>query len=175
MPKIQVNCPTCNETLEIDDKYAGQEVECGSCFQVFVAKSSRPKSKRARDDDEGDRRPARTSSRRSRRDDDDDDYPHDHEDDDDDRPRRRRRRTSSRVPPKSRAVYIILGILLGGLGIHNFYAGRNGPGTSQLVIFLVSIPLLFVCIGAITILIPGIWALVDVCTVDRDGDGRLMV
>ena len=28
----------------------------------------------------------------------------------------------------------ILAILVGGLGIHNFYAGRNGSGTVQLLI-----------------------------------------
>lgn len=31
----------CNAELEIDEQYAGQEVECGNCLQVFVAE--RPK------------------------------------------------------------------------------------------------------------------------------------
>jgi len=39
-------------------------------------------------------------------------------------------------PTKSRGVYIILGILLGSLGIHNFYAGHYGRGSAQLFISL---------------------------------------
>lgn len=28
--------------------------------------------------------------------------------------------------PKSRLAYILMGLFLGGLGVHNFYAGYNG-------------------------------------------------
>src|SRR5262245_33723833 len=38
---------------------------------------------------------------------------------------------------KNRGVYIILGLFLGCLGIHNFYAGYNGRGATQLLISLV--------------------------------------
>lgn len=37
MPNIRFVCPACHTTLELDAQYAGQEVECGSCLQVFVA------------------------------------------------------------------------------------------------------------------------------------------
>lgn len=37
-------------------------------------------------------------------------------------------------PVKSRGVFIILGLLLGCLGIHNFYAGYNVKGAVQLII-----------------------------------------
>ena len=37
MANIRVSCPTCKAELEIDAQYVGQEVECGSCLQVFVA------------------------------------------------------------------------------------------------------------------------------------------
>ena len=103
MADILVTCPTCKTQLEIDAEYEGQEVECGSCLQVFVAttkkargddaggsgrrggsgsSSGRPsRSRSSRDDDDDDDR----GRRRSRRDyDDDDDYDHDYA------PRRRR-------------------------------------------------------------------------------------
>lgn len=38
---------------------------------------------------------------------------------------------------KNRIVFIILGVLLGGLGIHNFYAGYNDDGKKQLCVTLI--------------------------------------
>lgn len=98
MPTIRVTCPTCNETLELDDRYIGQEVECGSCFQTFVAE--RPSSRRRpRDDDEEeeDRRPRR----RRPRDDDDDDYDYD----------RPRRRSSAEGGNTAATWSLVLGLL----------------------------------------------------------------
>ena len=43
---IRVTCPMCGKLLEVDLEHAGQEVECGECFQVFVAEApSTPKIK----------------------------------------------------------------------------------------------------------------------------------
>jgi predicted Zn finger-like uncharacterized protein len=176
MAAIRVTCPTCKTELEIDERHAGQEVECGSCLQVFVAKDpnareeapaasstgKRPYKARRDSDEDDEDRPRR--KRRSRRDNEYGDY----EDDYADRPARRH-------PPKSRLAYILLGIFLGKLGVHNFYAGRTGPGVAQLVIFLVSWPLMCVYIGLITVFIPYIWAIIDIITVEVDGDGRRMV
>src|SRR5262249_24789296 len=94
MSTIRVTCPTCNSELEVDAEFDGQEVECGNCLQVFVAKgpkssqSSRPSgtggtkipgastggSSPKPPTEEPERKPAK---RRSRRDDDDDDAEHD--------------------------------------------------------------------------------------------------
>ena len=103
MPTIV--CPTCATKLEIDDDMIGEDVQCGSCQQIFKAedeskrkRSSRSgrddnddgekprKSKYRKDDDEDDDEDDRPSRRRSSRRDDDDD-----EDDYDDRQRGRRR------------------------------------------------------------------------------------
>ena len=65
------------------------------------------------------------------------------------------------VNQKSRTVYIILAIFLGGLGVHNFYAGRTGIGVAQLLITI------FSC-GTIPI---WLWALVEACIVTTDGNG----
>ncbi|HEY1192395.1 MAG TPA: TM2 domain-containing protein [Gemmata sp.] len=91
----------------------------------------------------------------------------DYDDDDYDRAPRR----SQGGDRKSRLAYILLALFFGELGVHNFYAGRTSPGICQLVIFLVSIPLMFVLIGFITVFIPIVWALIEIIVVDRDGRG----
>ena len=65
--------------------------------------------------------------------------------------------------PRSTVAYILLGLFLGGLGIHNFYAGHNSKATAQLLITLLS------C--GFAGLITGIWALIDICTVRKDANG----
>ncbi len=67
--------------------------------------------------------------------------------------------------PKSRTSYILLGIFLGCLGIHNFYAGYQGRGLAQLLVTL------FLCWTIIFPFFVGIWALVEACTVTKDADG----
>jgi TM2 domain-containing membrane protein YozV len=53
------------------------------------------------------------------------------------------------VGTKSKIVAGILGILLGSIGIHNFYLGKNGRGVLQIVLTLVTL-------GA-----AGIWGFVE--------------
>lgn len=65
---------------------------------------------------------------------------------------------------KSRGVFIVLGLFLGCLGIHNFYAGYNGKGVAQLLISLTFIG----------IFITAIWALVEIITVNTDASGAPM-
>lgn len=69
---------------------------------------------------------------------------------------------------KSRGVFIILGVLLGLLGIHNFYAGYYGRGAAQLIITLL---LGWVIIG---IVITGLWVLIELFTVREDADGNTL-
>lgn len=69
-------------------------------------------------------------------------------------------------PAKSRTAYVLLALFLGGLGIHNFYAGRIGCAVAQLLITLFTGWLIF------PLLIVGIWAIVDAIAVDEDGTGR---
>jgi predicted Zn finger-like uncharacterized protein len=99
MPKTRVTCPTCATPLELDDEYLGQEVQCGSCHQVFEAKSE----KRRRPDDEDDERPSRRKSRFRREADDDED--------DSDRPRRRRRRSGSGGGGSAGTASLVLGLI----------------------------------------------------------------
>ncbi len=66
---------------------------------------------------------------------------------------------------KSRVAYILLGLFLGGLGVHNFYAGYAGKGAVQLILTLTLFWTIVVPI-AVTI-----WIIIEVCTVDRDAFG----
>lgn len=65
--------------------------------------------------------------------------------------------------PKSRLAYILLGLFLGGLGVHNFYAGYNGKGIAQLLMSILSFGVLMpvVCI----------WVIVEIITVTKDVKG----
>ena len=69
-------------------------------------------------------------------------------------------------------INIVLGLFLGGLGVHTFVAGRTAIGLVQLAVFVGSIPLMCFGVGFVTIFIPSIWALVDIIIVQEDGRGR---
>ena len=97
---------------------------------------------------------------------------------------------------KSRGVYIILGILLGTLGIHNFYAGHYRNGSIQICltlliggcaycleslsansgeetdIFLVGVLPVIVTVGCLALLIT---ILMDLFTTVSDSEGRKLV
>lgn len=65
-----------------------------------------------------------------------------------------------------RRTYTLLGFFFGYLGLHNLYANRMSVGIIQL------------CVTVLTCFLASpatwIWALVEICQVDRDGDGYLM-
>lgn len=69
---------------------------------------------------------------------------------------------------KSRIAAGLLGLLLGGLGIHNFYLGYTGKGIAQLLITVLSFGLL-AFIPAIWGLIEGVMILTDKNYLDADG------
>lgn len=66
---------------------------------------------------------------------------------------------------KSRISYILLGIFLGCLGIHNFYAGYAGRAVAQLLITLFTGWLIIPWFAV------WIWCIVEVCTVRVDARG----
>jgi TM2 domain-containing membrane protein YozV len=73
------------------------------------------------------------------------------------------------VSQKSRGTFIILGVLLGGLGIHNFYAGYLGRGFVQLLTTVVLGVFFFV-----GIMIVGFWVIAELFMVKVDAAGRTM-
>jgi Zn-finger nucleic acid-binding protein len=151
MATITVLCPTCDCELELDAQYQGQEVECGSCHQVFVAKSRAERAPPRKSESE----PADRESRRERKSDsrgrrgprryadEDDDY------DDDFYDRRRRRDTDdgSGLGDASLIIGILavfvfwcpligvpmtfVGLILGCLGLRS---KRNGTAIAGVVL-----------------------------------------
>jgi TM2 domain-containing membrane protein YozV/RNA polymerase subunit RPABC4/transcription elongation factor Spt4 len=70
--------------------------------------------------------------------------------------------------PKSRGLFIILGLFLGCLGVHNFYAGYYTKGAIQVAITVV---LGWMIVGLV---ITALWALLEIITVTADADGQRM-
>ena len=70
---------------------------------------------------------------------------------------------------KQRGIFIIIAILLGALGIHNFYAGYYSKGTKQLLITI---------LGALIVIGPLVsfcWAIYDAVNTVNDSDGKIML
>ena len=64
---------------------------------------------------------------------------------------------------KSRTTYIVLGIFLGALGIHNFYGGYTGRAVGQLCLTVLTLGYLGI--------VSWIWAIIEICIIDKDGSG----
>ena len=64
---------------------------------------------------------------------------------------------------KNKMAFVLLGIFLGMLGAHNFYAGYNGKGAAQL------------CLSVLTLGFASpmawIWAVIEICIVTADSQG----
>ena len=81
---------------------------------------------------------------------------------------------AAEVSTKKRWVYQVLALLLGQLGIHNFYAGRIGIAVAQLLITVVG-NIITVSVGATGGVGPVIiWALIEIFAVKKDGKGLPM-
>lgn len=70
---------------------------------------------------------------------------------------------------KSKIAAGLLGILLGSLGVHNFYLGYKGKGTAQLLITLLSFGTLSL-ISSIWGLVEGILILTGSINTDSEGN-----
>jgi TM2 domain-containing membrane protein YozV len=73
--------------------------------------------------------------------------------------------TAAGGAPKQRVAYILLGLFLGTLGVHNFYAGYTGKAVAQLLVTLLTGWL------GVPILAIWIWNIVEIITVERDATG----
>jgi TM2 domain-containing membrane protein YozV len=67
------------------------------------------------------------------------------------------------VAHKSRTSYIVLGIFLGALGIHNFYAGYTGRAVGQLCLTVLTLGYLAI--------VSWVWAIIEICIVNEDSTG----
>ena len=79
--------------------------------------------------------------------------------------------------PKSKVAAGLLGIFLGGLGIHNFYLGYNSKALTQLLLTVIGIPLCCLFVGFFMITAASIWGFIEgifILTgyIDVDGYGN---
>jgi TM2 domain-containing membrane protein YozV len=70
---------------------------------------------------------------------------------------------------KSRGVYIILGLFIGMLGVHNFYAGYLVRGCIQLLLVLL---LGWFVVGFVIV---GVWVIVELFVITKDAAGDRLV
>lgn len=70
-------------------------------------------------------------------------------------------RETAPVSTKSRLTYILLALLLGMIGIHNFYAGYFWTGIIQLILTLTGFGIIFTFI----------WVICDILFTTKDGRG----
>lgn len=75
---------------------------------------------------------------------------------------------------KSRMTFILLGLFLGVLGVHNFYAGYIGRGIGQVLISVFAILSVCVFLGMPFIIVE-IWALIEICLVTKDATGQKFI
>jgi TM2 domain-containing membrane protein YozV len=66
-------------------------------------------------------------------------------------------------PRKSRTTYIVLGIFLGALGVHNFYGGYVGRAVGQLCLTVLTLGYLGI--------VSWVWAIIEICIVEKDSTG----
>jgi TM2 domain-containing membrane protein YozV len=64
---------------------------------------------------------------------------------------------------KNRMTFIVLGVLLGPFGAHNFYAGYKNKGIAQLLLTVLTLGLASP--------MSWVWAVIDVCTIDQNSKG----
>ena len=69
---------------------------------------------------------------------------------------------------RSKLVAGLLGIFLGGWGVHNFYLGKIGRGIAQIVVSIITFG-----VGSLWGCIEGILILCDRITTDADGNPLL--
>jgi TM2 domain-containing membrane protein YozV len=75
--------------------------------------------------------------------------------------------------PKTRVIFVLLGIFLGIFGVHNFYAGYAKKGAMQLVAsVLIGV---YAEIAAWLWVVVWLWAIMEICMVNRDADGTQFV
>lgn len=87
--------------------------------------------------------------------------------------------TLSTTTGKSRALAGVLAILVGGLGVHNFYLGYNQKAIIQLIMFIIGVLTTCLIIGLFIMSAASIWGLVEgimifTGKINTDGNGNLL-
>ena len=80
---------------------------------------------------------------------------------------------------KSKVAAGILALFFGYLGVHNFYLGYTSKAVTQLLLYLLGIPLCLIFVGIPMIIGVGIWVFVEAIMIftgkiDKDAKGNLL-
>lgn len=129
--EFKIECPWCNQHYSVDESFIGQNVECSVCEKKFIV-----------------RKPTVSVSEQQPRFTRPQQYP-DGEHMNQQQGYKTRNGAQNpvnpqqqvvyvQVPPKqkSRGIYVMLGLLLGCFGFHDFYAGHIARGVAHFVLVL---------------------------------------
>lgn len=62
---------------------------------------------------------------------------------------------------KSKILAIVLALLLGGLGVHNFYMGHNTLGLAKIALNAFGIAMSLLAVGQALLFIAGLWVILE--------------
>lgn len=168
---MKIECPHCEQHYEIDDEYIGQIIECQKCKQEFVAEplpvpvvAEPPRtSKRGKGSDvKAGITPANKKCPFCRGDVAADAQKCCHcgewivE----------KAHNDQKNTDKNEIVFVILGVFLGLIGVHNFYVNEKAAGFEKILLFLLGIYLFdwfpHSRIGVVVLFINAIWVIVEI-------------
>ena len=154
---MKTNCPHCGQHFEVEEELAGRSVECSSCGKPFTISAPEPTKRCPMCGEE-----ILAVAKKCR-------YCGEYLDE-----------SNQPVQKKSRAVFILLGLFFGGLGIHNFYIGRTSTGLWEALIGVIGAGIFGVCIfngipynlGSLMLGTLTIWILWEIFTTTQDAAGN---
>lgn len=167
---MKTQCPHCNQRYEVDDEYNGQIIECQNCKQDFFIEPLQelpPKRKL-----ESSQVVSKAISSNTR-------------------PALKqcpfckaeiagdaqkcchcgewvvvKVRNDQEITSKSEIIFVILGLLLGLIGVHNFYVNEKAAGFEKILLSILGISLLdwfpHSPLGAFILFVNAVWVLVEI-------------
>lgn len=138
MSDVETTCPHCNTMFSVDEAYVGQNLPCPNCGNSFLIQGIPQPVQIAQPMYQQPPMPVQ-------------------------QPMYQQPYAQPASQPKERMIFILLGVFLGGLGAHNFYAGYTAKGAIQLLISLLS--------GGMASIFVWIWVIIEICTVQTDAQG----
>lgn len=154
---MKTNCPHCGQHFEVEEELTGRSVECSSCGKPFTISAPEPTKRCPMCGEE-----ILAVAKKCR-------YCGEYLDD-----------SNQPVQKKSRAVFILLGLFFGGLGIHNFYIGRTSTGLWEALIGVIGAGIFGACIfngipynlGSLMLGTLTLWILWEIFTTTQDAAGN---
>lgn len=154
---MKTNCPHCGQHFEVEEELTGRSVECSSCGKPFTISAPEPTKRCPMCGEE-----ILAVAKKCK-------HCGEYLDD-----------SNQPVQKKSRAVFILLGLFFGGLGIHNFYIGRTSTGLWEALIGVIGAGIFGVCIfngipynlGSLMLGTLTLWILWEIFTTTQDAAGN---